>query len=260
MAEAGDILEVGAPIAIIGAEGEDLQQICWHGDAAAPKSAAQAEPEAQPRKRPPYLPKLSEAAPAQSAPIPPATGRQRTFTRRHQGQSGGAAHRTKKKALTSVRFHGSGPGGRIVKRDVEAIHTSRDSGDSRQRLAAPAAAPIGACPGVPDYERHTSTRSSPPAACGRPSRGAWWRASSKCRTSPSRWRWTRANCYALRKQINDKLDDEHKVTVNDMIVKAAALTLRQYPNLNTHFHGENVVRYDQINIGIAVALPRGRPD
>jgi pyruvate dehydrogenase E2 component (dihydrolipoamide acetyltransferase) len=61
----------------------------------------------------------------------------------------------------------------------------------------------------------------------------------------------------LRKQINEGLDDDSKVTVNDLIVKAAALTLRQFPNLNTHFYGDKLVRYKRIHIGIAVALPNG---
>ena len=42
----------------------------------------------------------------------------------------------------------------------------------------------------------------------------------------------------LRKQINAGLDDAQKVTVNDLIVKATALTLREFPNLNTHFYGD----------------------
>lgn len=61
----------------------------------------------------------------------------------------------------------------------------------------------------------------------------------------------------LRKQINEGLDEASKVTVNDLIVKAAALTLKQFPNLNTHYYGDKLVRHKRINIGIAVALPNG---
>ena len=62
---------------------------------------------------------------------------------------------------------------------------------------------------------------------------------------------------ALRKQINAGLDDAHKVTVNDLIVKATALALRDFPNLNSHFYGDKIARHKRINIGIAVALPQG---
>jgi pyruvate dehydrogenase E2 component (dihydrolipoamide acetyltransferase) len=61
----------------------------------------------------------------------------------------------------------------------------------------------------------------------------------------------------IRDRINEGLPDDEKVTVNDMIVKAAALALRKFPNLNSHFYGDTLVRYQYINIGIAVALPGG---
>lgn len=62
----------------------------------------------------------------------------------------------------------------------------------------------------------------------------------------------------LRKEINASLEEEGiRVSVNDMMVKAVALTLRKFPNLNTHYYGDKLVRYKNINIGIAVALPQG---
>jgi pyruvate dehydrogenase E2 component (dihydrolipoamide acetyltransferase) len=61
---------------------------------------------------------------------------------------------------------------------------------------------------------------------------------------------------ALRKQINEGLPEENRISVNDMVVKATALTLRQFPNLNTHYYGDRFVRHKRINIGIAVALPK----
>jgi pyruvate dehydrogenase E2 component (dihydrolipoamide acetyltransferase) len=61
----------------------------------------------------------------------------------------------------------------------------------------------------------------------------------------------------LRKELNAQLTDEEKITVNDIIVKAVAITLREFPNLNTHFHGDKLVRHKNINIGIAVAVEGG---
>jgi pyruvate dehydrogenase E2 component (dihydrolipoamide acetyltransferase) len=66
-----------------------------------------------------------------------------------------------------------------------------------------------------------------------------------------------APALALRKQINEGLPEAQKVTVNDLIVKAVALTLRKFPNLNSHFYGDKIVRHQRINIGIAVALEGG---
>jgi pyruvate dehydrogenase E2 component (dihydrolipoamide acetyltransferase) len=66
-----------------------------------------------------------------------------------------------------------------------------------------------------------------------------------------------APALALRKEINALLSDEQKVTVNDMIVKAAALTLRKFPNLNANFAGDRVIIHGDINVGSAVAVEGG---
>jgi pyruvate dehydrogenase E2 component (dihydrolipoamide acetyltransferase) len=66
-----------------------------------------------------------------------------------------------------------------------------------------------------------------------------------------------AAALAMRKQINASLPDEQKVTVNDLVVKAAALALRKFPNLNSHYYGDKVVRHNRVNIGIAVSLEGG---
>jgi pyruvate dehydrogenase E2 component (dihydrolipoamide acetyltransferase) len=62
----------------------------------------------------------------------------------------------------------------------------------------------------------------------------------------------------LRAQLNASIGDKGvKISVNDMIVKATALALRQFPNLNTHFYGDKLARYTHINVGIAVAPANG---
>jgi pyruvate dehydrogenase E2 component (dihydrolipoamide acetyltransferase) len=67
-----------------------------------------------------------------------------------------------------------------------------------------------------------------------------------------------ADMLVMRKHLNASLpEDAPKISVNDLIVKAAALTLRQFPNLNTHYYGDKLVRHKRINIGIAVALDDG---
>ncbi|MBX7253038.1 MAG: 2-oxo acid dehydrogenase subunit E2, partial [Candidatus Promineofilum sp.] len=62
---------------------------------------------------------------------------------------------------------------------------------------------------------------------------------------------------ALRKQINETLPEDSRVTVNDLIVKAAALALRDFPNLNAAFAGDKIIRHKSINIGSAVAVEGG---
>ena len=52
-------------------------------------------------------------------------------------------------------------------------------------------------------------------------------------------------------------DSDDKLSVNDFIVKAVALALRQFPNLNASLVGTDVVPHGQVNVGIAVAVPGG---
>ncbi|MCA9969871.1 MAG: 2-oxo acid dehydrogenase subunit E2, partial [Anaerolineales bacterium] len=61
----------------------------------------------------------------------------------------------------------------------------------------------------------------------------------------------------LRKQVNATLPPEQKVTINDLIVKAAALALRDFPNLNAAFAGDKIVQHTRINVGTAVAVEGG---
>lgn len=171
--------------------------------------------------------------------------------------------------LRQVR--GTGPGGRIVKADVEGYQApaaqapapaSQDEGNTAQAAApaptqaAPAAAGIPApnyatLPSGPDVEIIDVTRIRTRIAS---------RMVESKQQVPHFYVTSEIDTealIALRKQVNANLDDDHKVTVNDMIVKAVALTLVQFPNLNTHFYGDKLARYKRINIGIAVAMPNG---
>jgi len=62
---------------------------------------------------------------------------------------------------------------------------------------------------------------------------------------------------ALRKEINEFLPENEKISVNDFIVKAVALALREFPNLNASFAGDKVVRHGAVNVGVAVAVENG---
>jgi pyruvate dehydrogenase E2 component (dihydrolipoamide acetyltransferase) len=61
----------------------------------------------------------------------------------------------------------------------------------------------------------------------------------------------------LREELNLVLPEEEKVSVNDLVVKASALALREFRNLNASIQGEEVVRHGEVNIGVAVALDEG---
>lgn len=140
---------------------------------------------------------------------------------------------------------GTGPGGRIVKEDIE----NASSGGASQS------------PGVPSTTIAADTRltdellpiSKLRAAIGR-------RMVQSKQELPHFYVTTEVDAepmIAMRAQINPALPEGEKLSVNDFIVKAAALALREFPNLNASLEGDQIHRHGSINIGIAVAVPDG---
>ena len=154
------------------------------------------------------------------------------------------------KGIELGRVKGSGPGGRIIKSDIENF------AEKPMLPPMPAAAPsAGAQPTwgkLPeeDVEVIPLTRMRRAIADGT--------VRSKSNT-PHFYVTVEADVeplLALRQEINRALAEEGiKVSVNDMLIKALALTLRQFPNLNTHYYGDRLVQHKRINVGVSVALP-----
>jgi pyruvate dehydrogenase E2 component (dihydrolipoamide acetyltransferase) len=154
--------------------------------------------------------------------------------------------------LTAIR--GSGPGGRIVKKDIEAFLTAPPPAPAAPSTPAPSApipvfSPVG--PPPPDTIVPTTKLRQ---AIGR-------RLVEAKQQLPHFYvthEYDVAPLMALRKQINAMLDGSgEKLSVNDFIVKAVALALRQYPNLNASLVGTDIVQHGQVNVGVAVAVPGG---
>ena len=66
-----------------------------------------------------------------------------------------------------------------------------------------------------------------------------------------------AEMLKTRAQMNKELPDEDRVSVNDFIIRAAALALRDFPNLNASLSGSRLTRHGSIHIGVAVAVENG---
>ena len=62
---------------------------------------------------------------------------------------------------------------------------------------------------------------------------------------------------ALRRQINESLEEGRRVTVNDIVVKAVATILQSHPRFNASFRGDRLEFHSAANIGIAIALDQG---
>ncbi len=244
----GDMIPVGENLGIIGAEGEDVSGMTGGGNGAeapeakptpaADETAAQAEPEAEP---------TAAAAPAASGELDAEfpSGVKATPVARRMAEENG---------VDLSRVGGSGPGGRIRRADVEAFMASPPAAEEAEKEtavstptpqpAAPIATPEGA-------SEKPLTRM----------RQAIARRMTESKTAVPHFYITSeidmAGALKLRKQINDALEPEQKVSVNDLVVKAAALALRQFPNINASFGGDKIILHNEINVGTAVAIEGG---
>lgn len=241
----GAIVPIGANIAIVGEEGEDISGMAdGEGKAAeaAEPEAVEAATEEAPGEEAPPAEAEEEAAPAADEEFPggvKATPVARRMAREHD--------------VDLKAVSGSGPGGRVRKADVEAYMEREPEVEEEpvvERAPAvefePTAVPTG-----PDTVEEPISRM----------RKAIARRMVESKTTVPHFYVTMDvamdKALALRKEINAMLPEEEKVTVNDMIVKAAALALRNFPNINSSFAGDKLIRHQRINVGTAVAVEGG---
>jgi len=235
LVEAGTIVPIGDPIAIVGTADEKIDA---PAAGAAPKAEAKAEAKPEPKadeKPAAPAPAQPTAAPAQPSAAPVQTGPVK------------ASPLAKKIASDNkvdlARVQGTGPGGRVVRKDVEAAL----SGGGRSGTGASA----GSRPVSTEDQVIQTTKLR--QAIGR-------RLVESKTTIPHFYVTHEFKMEALmdaRKQINTSVQDNEKVSVNDFILKAVALTLRQFPNLNATIKGTEVIQFGHVNVGVAVTVPGG---
>lgn len=173
----------------------------------------------------------------------------------------------KEKGIDLSQISGTGPNGRIVKSDVENF-TPSSKPAAKPAAAAPAAsiADAGATSGQFDAGQIPLIRLRPtPQASAdvelidvsRMRKAITAGTVESNQQIPTFFVTTEMDLdplLTLRAQLNASIGEKGvKISVNDMIVKAAALALREFPNLNSHYYGDKIARYKNINIGIAVA-------
>jgi pyruvate dehydrogenase E2 component (dihydrolipoamide acetyltransferase) len=164
------------------------------------------------------------------------------------------------------QVRGSGPGGRIIRRDVEAFV----KGDPAARLTKAAArpAPAGAAAAhTPASKSIAPSRSSPPPLAAQRIPHSRMRKTIAQRMLQSKQSAPEIHLTAdvradrivgARAEINKHLAAEGiKVSLSDFVTKAVALALRFHPGLNATFEPDAIVRHGDVNIGIAVALDDG---
>ncbi len=243
----GETVPVGAPIAILGEEGEDisdlLQQIAGGGEVTAAREEREEE-------APTRVPVETEAPEA-----PPSDGRIKA--------SPLARKLAKEYGIDLSTVKGSGPEGRIVKRDIEAVLARREVpvappapvpapvAEERAPEAPPAPAPPVEIP----YEDIKLTPMRKTIAR---------RLSESKRTAPHFYLTmdiAMDRAVTFREELNRLAEAQgrQKISFNDLIIKACALALRQHPEINASYLEEEGVirRYKRIHVAFAVALPEG---
>lgn len=157
-------------------------------------------------------------------------------------------------AVDLSQVQGTGPGGRIIKENVEEFY------QQTQRAPAPSPAPTPAPPPAP-----TPALAGQAAPLSRMRRVIARAMTESKPGTPHIYVSIEVDMGAamrLRKEINDSGAAEVKISVNDLVVKAAAQALRKFPQINSSYalveNGQpGVVRHDQINVSVAVALEDG---
>jgi pyruvate dehydrogenase E2 component (dihydrolipoamide acetyltransferase) len=245
VAQEGVAVPVGELIAVIGDPDEDLPDDTGAGASVQPETAEPqpSRPEAAreptgaatpgPTPEAPETPTRPPAAPSLDGegPSAPTTGVRASPIARHLARERG---------IDLSRITGSGPGGRIVEKDVLA-YTPTEAPSA----PAPTAAPAGR------GERVELSRMR--QAIARVTRDSKREAPHFYVTAEIDV--TRA--MSLRRDINDAIPSESRVSVNDLIIKAAVIALGQYPKFNASFQGEYLQMNASMNIGIAIALEAG---
>lgn len=230
----GDIVPINSPIAVVGEEGEDvdLDELIV---GIVPLESAEEE--------------QIEAAADQSGEIEPGEQLAEKTGKLPSGvKASPLARRMAKDYEIDLRqISGSGTNGRIVKADIEEYLKSPQI---EPRHVDPPLIPAVTDVSLDDEIIQLNRLRM---AIGR-------RMAEAKQTVPHFYvthEYDMAGVMSIRQQLNSMLPEDEKTSVNDYILKAVALTLREFPNLNATFAGEQVVHHGHVNIGVAVAVEGG---
>jgi pyruvate dehydrogenase E2 component (dihydrolipoamide acetyltransferase) len=249
VAEGTDNVKVGTVIAVIAGEGEDA-------------GSAKAAP--VPAPAPAAEPKAEAAAPAPAAPAPtpaPAAAPAPAPAGERIKASPLAKRLAAEQGIDLKTLTGTGPGGRIVKADLEGAPAGAAApaatAAAAPATAAPAATPAPATAGaVPDFgiPHEDEKLSGMRKTIAR-------RLTQSMQESPHIYLTVDIRLDALLKlrgELNASLESRGvKLSVNDMLIKALAVALERVPACNVSFGGDVMRQYKRADISVAVSIPGG---
>ncbi|MBE3066098.1 MAG: 2-oxo acid dehydrogenase subunit E2 [Chloroflexi bacterium] len=217
--EEGSVVPVGSPIAIVGSADEVIQESANQGSAKQVKTERRESSGESPK------PEILQSAIVKASPL----------ARKIASE--------KKVDLSTVK--GTGPGGRIVRGDIEAAL----AGGPPTIVSTPSSVVHRPSSAVDETVSMSKLRQ------------AIARRMAESKASIPHFYVTHEYkmdaLMDLRTQFNKIVPENEKLSVNDFIIKAVALALRQFPNLNASLNGNSVLRHGQVNVGVAVSVEGG---
>lgn len=224
----GETVPVGQPIAAILKDGESLPADWGKGGAASSEAKSEPEPAAV----------AAKSEPAQASSNGQASA---SVTQERLKVSPVARKLAEEKGIDLASLTGSGPGGRIVKKDVEE--------------ATPGAATM---PSAPAVAQLTPAAADQKVKLNRLRGIIADRTQHSFSTVPHFFVTLEVDLekiHTLREAMKE--EDAGKISVNDFVVRACALALQDMPTVNSSFQGDSLLQYGSVNIGIAASIDDG---
>lgn len=242
LVKAGATVKVGDPLAIIGKPGEDISGLVGGGESVKSESKQEA-------------PKSEAVAVSEASAPEPKTAAAETGTDGRLKASPLARRMAQDAGISLEDIAGSGPQGRIVKSDIEqAIATPAMKPGSKPSAVAASSGPgVLAAGGVARTELGLSQMRKTIAR----------RLVQVWQSTPHFFLTMDIDmepAMAQRKLINEQIaaaGGDYKISVNDLIIKACANALARYPQMNVGFENDQLFQFDEVNIGVAVAVEEG---
>jgi pyruvate dehydrogenase E2 component (dihydrolipoamide acetyltransferase) len=259
VAEGTDGVAVNAVIALLLEDGEDASAIEGADTASSGSGEAKAEAAPAPAAAPAETP-AAAPAPAQAASAVPAltsSDGDRIFS------SPLARRLAKMEGIDISQVSGSGPHGRVVKRDIDKA-VSKGTGKAPASVASAAAAAPAAAAATPPAGIDVAMLSLLPEYEAVENSGM--RKTIAKRLTASARDIPHFNVSAdieldalmsLRKELNGREGADYKISVNDFVIKAVALTLKRQPDCNVSYTDDAILRFNRADISMAVAVEGG---
>ena len=236
LVDANTTLPIGSPIAVISDEGEEVNlDELLEGQTPVEKQAAPSE--------------QANVEPVQPTEIEDVSEKPDSDLIKASPLAKAIAIENK---LDLAAIQGSGPGGRIVKRDIKKALESKIPAAALVETPFETPDIIPKAKIIPGKDQHIPVNRL---------RAAIGKRMQTANQNIPHFFITRSfdvtDLLKMRRQINDEGVPEKKLSVNDFIVRAVALALRQYPNINASLMEDEIIQHGDINIGNAVSLNHG---